>query len=302
MKETLALCEGSKVGGVKVTAHSVDVSDEQQVLKFAAEVAQMHLTRGRKILVFNNAGMNSDESILGDRTSWERCFNICWGGVYYMTRAFMPHLLESKHGYIINTSSVCGFWASVGFLSQHTSYSASKFAVKGFTEALINDLKLNAPHIRAALVMPGHIGTSIADNSQGQMTPAKLQMIRENATKRVRAVERLRGTEDYEKLERSGQLKGYLKDFSNKSDETVAKMMEKGAIMFSQGGMTSNKAAERILLGVRRGEWRILLGADAKILDEAVRKYPAEAYDPDFPAKHMAAIMQEKRKTLEAKL
>ena len=68
----------------------------------------------------------------------------------------MPLLLAATEGYVINTSSINGFWASVGFLQPHTSYSASKFAVKGFTEALINDFRLNAPHLKAAVVMPGY--------------------------------------------------------------------------------------------------------------------------------------------------
>ena len=74
----------------------------------------------------------------------------------------MPMLLASDEGYIVNTSSVNGFWASVGPDVSHTAYSAAKFAVKGFTEALITDLRLNAPHVKCSVVMPGHIGTSIA--------------------------------------------------------------------------------------------------------------------------------------------
>ena len=94
-----------------------------------------------------------------------RTFNICWGGVYLGTRAFMPMLLASSEGHIVNTSSVNGFWASLGLGIPHTAYSAAKFAVKGFTEALITDFRLNAPHLRASVVMPGHIGTSIVINS-----------------------------------------------------------------------------------------------------------------------------------------
>src|SRR5262249_10071328 len=97
---------------------------------------------------------------------WEKTFNICWGGVYNCTRAFLPMLLKADEGHIVNTSSVNGFWASVGPGIPHTAYSAAKFAVKGFTEALIADLKINAPHIKCSVVMPGHIGTSIAINSR----------------------------------------------------------------------------------------------------------------------------------------
>ena len=99
------------------------------------------------------------------RATGRRTFNICWGGVYLCTRTFMPMLLASTEGHVVNTSSVNGFWASLGLGIPHTAYSAAKFAVKGFTEALITDFRLNAPHLRASVVMPGHIGTSIVINS-----------------------------------------------------------------------------------------------------------------------------------------
>jgi len=73
--------------------------------------------------------------------------------------------VAADEGHIINTSSVNGFWASLGPERPHTAYSAAKFAVKGFTEALITDLRMNAPHVQASVVMPGHIGTSIVANS-----------------------------------------------------------------------------------------------------------------------------------------
>ena len=66
---------------------------------------------------------------------------------------------------MVNTSSVNGFYASVGPDRPHTAYSAAKFAVKGFTEALQEDFKVNAPHLSAHVVMPGHIGTKIVANT-----------------------------------------------------------------------------------------------------------------------------------------
>ena len=100
------------------------------------------------------------------RDEWERTFNICWGGVYNCTRAFLPMLQNAEEGHIVNTSSINGFWASVGPCTPHTAYSAAKFAVKGFTEALITDLRINAPHIKCSVVMPGQIGTSIRANTR----------------------------------------------------------------------------------------------------------------------------------------
>ena len=92
---------------------------------------------------------------------------MCWGGVYNGSRAFMPLLVASDEGHIVNTSSVNGFWAALGPGTPHTAYSAAKFAVKGFTEALIIDLRLNAPHVHASVVMPGHIGT----DDRAQLVP-----------------------------------------------------------------------------------------------------------------------------------
>ena len=112
---------------------------------------------------------------------------MCWGGVYGGTRAFMPMLLASDEGHVVNTSSVNGFWASLGPAFPHTAYSAAKFAVKGFTEALITDFRINAPHLKASVVMPGHIGTSIVINSfkffgrdPKELTAEQIALIREN--------------------------------------------------------------------------------------------------------------------------
>src|SRR6202022_188686 len=78
----------------------------------------------------------------------------------------LPLMMQSDEAHIVNTSSVNGFCASIGPGVPHTAYCAAKFAVKGFTEALIADLRVNAPHIKCSVVMPGHIGTSIIANSR----------------------------------------------------------------------------------------------------------------------------------------
>ena len=117
--------------------------------------------------MFNNAGVGGGgRFVAGPRHDWDRTFGICWGGVYNCTRAFLPLLVASDEGHIINTSSVNGFWASLGPGIPHTAYSAAKFAVKGFTEALMEDFKVNAPHVKVSVVMPGHIGTDIVINSR----------------------------------------------------------------------------------------------------------------------------------------
>jgi NAD(P)-dependent dehydrogenase (short-subunit alcohol dehydrogenase family) len=141
------------------------VSDEADVLRFRDEVVEQHST-DHVHLLFNNAGIGGGGSMVtSSREAWDRTFDVCWFGVYYGTRAFLPLLVASEEGHLVNTSSVNGFWASLGPDRPHTAYSAAKFAVKGFSEALITDLRVNAPHVKVSVVMPGHIGTSIVENS-----------------------------------------------------------------------------------------------------------------------------------------
>jgi len=164
MEETAEMVRGESPL-VTITTHSCDVSDESAVARFRDEVLSQHAT-DHVDLLFNNAGLSGGGSMITDsRASWDRCFSICWGGVYNCTRAFLPHLIAAPEAHLINTSSVNGFWASLGPDRPHTAYSAAKFAVKGFSEALITDLRCNAPHVKVSVVMPGHIGTSIVENS-----------------------------------------------------------------------------------------------------------------------------------------
>jgi len=152
--------------GTKVTSHSCDVADEAQVLRFRDEVLAAHAA-DHVDLVFSNAGIGGGGSFIADpREQWESVFGVDFWGVYYCARAFLPLLIKSTEGVLVNTSSVNGFWASIGPGVPHTAYSAAKFAVKGFSEALIADLRVNAPHIKVSVVMPGHIGTSITANSR----------------------------------------------------------------------------------------------------------------------------------------
>lgn len=162
MAETVALCDAER----RITTHLCDVSDEAAMQRFQEEVAAQHETEAIHLL-FNNAGIGGGGSFVkNDRASWDRTFNICWGGVYFGCRSFLPMLMAADEAHIVNTSSINGFWASIGPTRPHTAYAAAKFAVKGFTEALVTDLRLNAPHVKCSVVMPGHIGTGIALNSR----------------------------------------------------------------------------------------------------------------------------------------
>jgi NAD(P)-dependent dehydrogenase (short-subunit alcohol dehydrogenase family) len=163
--ETAAMARAAALPGVRVTSHACDVSDEAQVLRFRDELLERHAS-DHVDLVFSNAGIGGGESFIsGPREVWERVFAVDWWGVYYCARAFLPLLIASSEAVLVNTSSVNGFWASLGPGMPSTAYSAAKFAVKGFTEALIEDLRAHAPHVRVAVVMPGHVGTDIVANS-----------------------------------------------------------------------------------------------------------------------------------------
>ena len=97
-------------------------------------------------------------------------------------------LVQADEAHIVNTSSVNGFWASLGPNIPHTAYCAAKFAVKGFSEALIADLQVNAPHVKCSVVMPGHISTSIVSNSRRiqYATQSDIMSAEELAQMRVR--------------------------------------------------------------------------------------------------------------------
>ncbi len=267
MAETKRLCEAERLPqGLRITTHVADVSDESEVQRFRDEVAE-HQATDKIHLLFNNAGIGGGGSMFSNsRDDWERTFNICWGGVYRCTRAFLPMLQRADQGHIVNTSSVNGFWASVGPRISHTSYCAAKFAVKGFTEALITDLQVHAPHIRCSVVMPGHIGTSIMANSR------RIHSGNETDT--------LSTTEIAQARERAGAA-GL--DVASMSDADIeAMVIERARRFIEEAPTTAAEAATIILDGVKADRWRILVGKDAVRLDELVRQSPERVYDLDF--------------------
>jgi NAD(P)-dependent dehydrogenase (short-subunit alcohol dehydrogenase family) len=267
MAETKRLCEVERLPqGLRITTHIADVSIEEQLQRFRDELIEQQAT-DKIHLLFNNAGIGGGGSLFTNtREQWERTFNICWGGVYLGVRTFLPLLVKADEGHIVNTSSVNGFWASVGLGVSHTSYSAAKFAVKGFTEALINDLRLNAPHVKCSVVMPGHIGTSIVSNSRKVQSGTDSDRLNDNEIALIRA-----------RLTASGT------DTSTMSDEDVQAGAAERARNFRDEAPTSAAAAAKIILdGVKAERWRILVGADAHRLDERVRETPERAYDAEF--------------------
>jgi len=267
MAETKRLCEVERLPqGLRITTHVADVSVEDQLKRFRDEITEQQAT-DKIHLLFNNAGIGGGGSLFtSTREQWERTFNICWGGVYFGVRTFLPMLMKADEGHIVNTSSVNGFWASIGPGASHTGYSAAKFAVKGFTEALINDLRLNAPHIKCSVVMPGHIGTSIMSNSRKVQYGTDSDRMSEIEIAQTRVRLTVAGV-----------------DASKMSDEDVQAAVAERARSFREDApMTAAQAAKIILDGVKAERWRILVGDDAHRLDERVRQTPERAYEPEF--------------------
>jgi len=262
MAETKRLCLSQARQGTRVATSPADVSIEEQVLAFA-DAVRRDLDTEHIHFLFNNAGIGGGGGFVdGDRGEWEKTFGVCWYGVYYCTRAFLPLLKDSDEGHIVNTSSVNGFWATLGPDRPHTAYCAAKFAVKGFTEALITDLALNAPHIKCSVVMPGHVGTSIPTNSRkilkGSETAIDIPAVRK-------------------------RLAAQGVDAAGDSDDQIrARVAELERRFREDAPTTAGEAAKIILDGVKAEKWRILVGKDAEFLDERVRAAPEEAYSHEF--------------------
>jgi NAD(P)-dependent dehydrogenase (short-subunit alcohol dehydrogenase family) len=261
VEETARRAEKEAPSGTRITTHLCDVSVEADVMRFRDEVVAQHET-DHVNLVFNNAGIAGGGSfVTGKRDEWERTFGVDWGGVYLCCRAFVPLLVASDEGYLVNTSSVNGFWASLGPGTPHTAYSAAKFAVKGFTEALMEDFKVNAPHVQAAVVMPGHVGTDIVINTR-KLLGGDPDHMTDEELEEVRAL-----------LDRRGiPHEGITGD----SLRAMIKMMGEG--FRDNAPLSAAGAATIILDAVKAGKWRILVGDDAHALDEAVRADPENAY------------------------
>jgi NAD(P)-dependent dehydrogenase (short-subunit alcohol dehydrogenase family) len=265
--ETAELARADAAPGVLVTSHACDVSAEAQVLRFRDELLAQH-GREHVDLVFSNAGVGGAGSFVkDDRKEWERTFAVDFWGVYYCARAFLPLLIASGDGVLVNTSSVNGFWASLGPGMPNHSYCTAKFAVRGFTEALIEDLRTNAPQVRVAVVMPGHVGTDIVRNSflahgrdPEQLTDDQLnEMIPDDA--------------------QAGLIGAGLLPENPSAEDKRQWLIRMASDFRDKAPLTAAQAAADILDGVRAGAWRILVGQDATMLDERIRANPLAAYD-----------------------
>ncbi|MGB5351286.1 MAG: SDR family NAD(P)-dependent oxidoreductase [Polyangiales bacterium] len=146
--------------GVRVTSHRVDVADREAVHAWADQVVDEH---AKVNLIFNNAGVALASTVEGmSYGDFEWLMDVNFWGVVYGTKAFLPHLKASGEGHIINVSSVFGL---AGIPSQ-SAYNSAKFAVRGFTESLRQELDMMSYGVSASSVHPGGIKTGIARSSR----------------------------------------------------------------------------------------------------------------------------------------
>lgn len=157
LAETARLLAGS---GVKVTTAKVDVAKLEQVQAWVKKTVKDH---GKVNLVFNNAGVAVAGTVEGlSYEEYEWITNINFWGVVYGTKEFLPHLKASGEGHIVNISSVFGLFAQ----PTQSAYNATKFAVRGFTESLRQELDMTNSPVSATCVHPGGIKTNIARSAR----------------------------------------------------------------------------------------------------------------------------------------
>ena len=155
LAETVQLLDGARI---RVSRHKLDVADRAATAALPQAVLAEH---GRVDLLFNNAGValaGTFDQI--SETDFDWLFDINFGAVVRLTRAFMPHLKASEDAWIVNMSSLFGLISPPG----QTAYSASKFAVRGFSNAL--RFELAESNVGMTVVHPGGVATKIAENAR----------------------------------------------------------------------------------------------------------------------------------------
>ena len=214
--EGLAVTEERlKAIGAQVKADRLDVTEREAFLLYADAVKD-HF--GKVNQIYNNAGI----AYVGDVEvtpfkDIERVMDVDFWGVVNGTKAFLPHLIASGDGHVVNVSSLFGIFSVPG----QAAYNSAKFAVRGFTEALRQEMKTNGHPVEVTTVHPGGIKTAIMRNST--------------------AAEGI-------------DTKSLTEFFDKKLTRT-----------------TPERAAKIILEAVRKKNARVLVGADAKVLDVIVR-------------------------------
>ena len=153
LQETIKLVTAS--GCNNLTYKVFDISNEQETFSFAEQVKS---ELGNTHIIINNAGIEGSAKPVwaSDASFFKRVMEVNYFGVVNGTRAFLPQLMENDRGVIVNVSSIFGLMGT----PNHADYCASKFAVRGFTEALM--VELSESNIQVHLLHPGGINTNIA--------------------------------------------------------------------------------------------------------------------------------------------
>jgi NADP-dependent 3-hydroxy acid dehydrogenase YdfG len=188
----LALADWDEVGLVEtaqqvqtlthreVRTDKVDVRDRASVQSWAASVAESF---GRVNVIVNNAGV----ALHGDFTEvsyedFEWVMDVDFWGVMHGTKEFLPHLIASGDGHVVNISSLFGLIAMPG----QTAYNAAKFAVRGLTEALREEMLVAGHPVAVTCVHPGGIKTAIARNARATESHDQAQVAKHFDTKLAR--------------------------------------------------------------------------------------------------------------------
>jgi short-subunit dehydrogenase len=147
--------------GADVKSDRLDVTERDAFSDYADEV---HAHFGAVHHIYNNAGIAFAGDIETSQvTDIERVMNVNFWGVVHGTKAFLPHIIASGDGHVVNISSLFGLFAAPG----QAGYVAAKFAVRGFTEALRQEMVLAGHPVKVTAVHPGGVQTSLAHNASG---------------------------------------------------------------------------------------------------------------------------------------
>lgn len=216
LAETVARCEAL---GAEVKSDRLNVAERESVLVYADAVVK-HFGKANQI--YNNAGIAYHGDVIrSEFKDIERIMDVDYWGVVNGTKAFLPYLIESGDGHVINISSLFGLIAVAG----QSAYNSAKFAVRGFTEALRQEMLISGKPVKVTCVHPGGIKTAVARNSTAA-----------------------------DGLDQKSLAKAF--------DEKLALH-------------TPEMAAETIINGVRKGQARVLIGWEAKVLSLVNRLLPA---------------------------
>lgn len=215
--------------GADVHTAAVDVSDRGAVEDYAADVVDHY---GATHVVVNNAGIAGDTGPIVEEglDIYDRVLGVNLWGVIHGSKAFLPHLIASGDGHLVNISSILGIIASPA----SGAYCTSKFAVRGFTEAIRADLIYSGAPVKVTVVHPGGVATEIA-NSALARGEANGGAVRADLVRRV--------------------------------DTANRKLLK----------MPPQRAATIIVDGIAAEKSRVLVGADARVLDSIARLFPQSA-------------------------